>query len=65
MTRLDILQEAYEMAQHNLLCYSADYSMERPRKTSLREWKKAKEEVEILKVWIEELEREGRYDYVV
>ena len=58
MTRLDILKREYQMACHNLYCYSANFLMTKPRDGMEKEWAEFNEEVEILTVWMKELEGE-------
>lgn len=56
MTRLDILKRLYEMATHNIYCYSANLLMTAAKKGKEKEWADCNEEVEILAVWIAEME---------
>lgn len=42
-------KEKWEMANHNLLCYSATYWMNSPKPGFEKEWKNAYEEVGALK----------------
>lgn len=54
MNRLQLFKEMYEMSTHNLLCYSKDYLMAKPKKCYIKEWKKEKEKVKLLKELIAE-----------
>ncbi len=56
MTRLDILKEKHVMECHNLLCLSKNLAMTAPKEGREKEWKEAREKVEILEKWIDELE---------
>ncbi len=58
MTREQILRNRLEMAQHNLYCFSADYSMDTPKEGSETEYKEALEEVGLLKAWLKEFRRD-------
>lgn len=49
MNRLQLFKEMYEMSTHNLLCYSKDYLMTKPKPQYIKEWKKEHEKVELLK----------------
>lgn len=48
MTKQDLLKKYYGRACHNLLCYSANYLMDRPKDGFEKEWEEAKAEVELL-----------------
>lgn len=54
LNRLELFKEMYNMATHNLLCYSQDYLMIKPKPKFAQEWKKEKEKVELLEKIIEE-----------
>jgi len=46
------------MLNHNLLCYSADYLMNTPKKQYVKEWNETKEKIDILKDLINQEEQE-------
>ena len=54
MTRSDLFKKYYDMACHNLLCYSANYLMGKPKEGYEEEWEEARQEVEILEELIKE-----------
>ena len=54
MDRLELLQEMYNMATHNLLCYSENYLMDKPKENYKEEWNTEQEKLDILKEMIEE-----------
>ncbi len=54
MKREQFLRNRLEMASHNLMCYSANYSMTEPKEGFEAEYKEASEEVEMLQAWIKE-----------
>lgn len=54
MKREQFLRNRLEMASHNLMCYSADYSMTEPKEGFEAEYKEASEEVEMLQAWLKE-----------
>jgi hypothetical protein len=55
MNKLDILKSRLEMAAHNLMCCSINYSMDTPNPRYEKEWRAAKDEVALLGNWIVEL----------
>jgi len=59
MTRKDVLKEAFQMACHNLLCYSKNYGMTIPREGYEKEFQKHKEEVAVLEEWLKEFNTEA------
>jgi hypothetical protein len=54
--RLNILKSAYDMACHNLLCYSKTYGMNTPKEGYNVQWQIEKTKVDVLEVWLKELE---------
>lgn len=54
MNRLQLFQEMYEMASHNLLCYSQNYLMTKPKLEYVEEWKNEKEKIDLLSEMIKE-----------
>ena len=58
MNRVDVLNEYKDMLNHNLLCYSADYLMNTPKKQYVKEWNETKEKIDILKDLINQEEQE-------
>jgi len=52
----DLLQKYYEMACHNLLCYSDSYLADKPIIGHENEWEEIKVECELLKEMIEEMD---------
>lgn len=59
LNRLQLFKEMYEMSTHNLLCYSKDYLMTKPKKQYIKEWKREHEKVELLKGIIAEEKQKG------
>lgn len=59
MNRLQLFKEMYEMSIHNLLCYSNDYLMTKPKPKFVQEWKREKEKVNLLKGMIAEEKQKG------
>ncbi|ACV64875.1 hypothetical protein Dtox_4208 [Desulfofarcimen acetoxidans DSM 771] len=53
--KIGLLQKYYEMACHNLLCYSKNYAMNQPKEKYESEWKEAQAECELLQEMINEL----------
>lgn len=58
LNRVDVLNEYKDMLNHNLLCYSADYLMNTPKKQYIKEWNETKEKLDILKDLINQEEHE-------
>lgn len=54
MTKQELLKKYYDEACHNLLCYSTNYLMDKPRKGYEKEWKETKVEVELLEEMMKE-----------
>lgn len=63
MNRVDVLNEYKDMLNHNLLCYSADYLMNTPKKQYVKEWNETKEKIDILKDLINQEEKEKNSVY--
>lgn len=62
MNRLQLFKEMYEMSTHNLLCYSKDYLMTKPKPKFIKEWKREHEKVELLKGIIAEEKQKEEID---
>lgn len=58
MNRVDVLNEFKDILNHNLLCYSADYLMNTPKKQYVKEWNETKEKLDILNDLINQEEQE-------
>ena len=54
MTRMQLFKEMYEIVCHNLLCYSQDYLMSKPKAGYSKQWKKESEKVKLLREIISE-----------
>lgn len=50
--KIKMLKSLKEKACHSMFCYSANYSMDEPRKGWEEEWSGAKQEVEMLEAII-------------
>ena len=58
MNRLQLFKEIYEIFNHNLLCYSENHLMQKPKVGHIKEWKKEQEKVKLIrKLIIEEKQR--------
>lgn len=58
MNRLQLFKEIYERYNHNLLCYSEDYLMQKSKVGYIKKWKKEQEKVKLIrKLIIEERQR--------
>ena len=54
MTRMQLFKEMYELSCHNLLCYSQDYLMSKPKSGYSKQWNKENEKVKLLQELISE-----------
>lgn len=57
MTKKDLLNKYYDMACHNLFCYSKNYGMTEPKEGFEANWKEVQEEVQLLEAMIKEEEK--------
>jgi len=60
MDKKELLQKYYDLACHNLLCYSKNWAMTEPKEGYEVEWKQAKEECALLEEMIKEATPEER-----
>ena len=60
LTRLELLQDYYEHASYNLLCYSKNYLMTEAREGYEQEWTRARQECKLLQDMIAEEKRANR-----
>ena len=51
---MQLFKEMYELSCHNLLCYSQDYLMNKPKSGYTKQWNKENEKVKLLQEVIEE-----------
>ena len=54
ITREKILQDALEMARHNLRCYSSNFSCTTPKEGHEKDYEKEASEIKILEAWLKE-----------
>ena len=54
MTRMQLFKEMYEMVCHNLVCYSQDFLMSKPKAGYTKQWKEENEKVKLLQEIISE-----------
>ena len=55
MKKGDLLQKYYDMACHNLLCYSANFLMEEPKRGFEAEWEQSKNECDLMQEILNQL----------
>lgn len=66
MNRIDLLKEFEGSLYHNLLCYSENYLMDKPKEMFVKEWEETKEKIGLLKELINQEEQErGSVFYMV
>ena len=54
LKRMQLFKEFYEQSVHNLLCYSQDIYMKKPKEKYVDDWKKERQKVNLLKELIAE-----------
>lgn len=54
MNRLELFEEMNQMYTHNLMCYSSNFLMTKPKKGYEKEWKEQNERLELIQELIEE-----------
>lgn len=59
MNRLELFEEMYDLYTHNLLSYSQDYFMTKPKAEFVEEWKETREKVDLVNEIIEEEKQKG------
>lgn len=57
MNRLEVLKTFRELLNYNLLCYSENYLMSKPKKEYIEEWESTQERLNIIEEMIVEEER--------
>lgn len=60
MNKFELLKEFEDMLCHNLLCYSANYLMNKPKKQYVKEWEETQEKISLVEEMMEyEKQKEG------
>ena len=54
MNKFEVLKEYKEMLTHNLLAYSSDYLMYKPKKQYVKEWEETQEKISLVEEMMEE-----------
>ena len=49
LNKIDLLKELEDSLYHNLLCYSENNSMDKPKEQFVKEWEKKKEKIRLVK----------------
>lgn len=62
MTEKELLKKYYDIASHNLLCYSANYFMDTPKNGFEKDWKEAKAECELLESMIAKSDTQEEFE---
>lgn len=57
MNKLDLLKEFKDMLYHNLLSYSSDCFMNKPKLQHIKEWKLTQEKISIIEEIIEDVKQ--------
>lgn len=66
MNKIDLLKEFEGTLYNNLLCYSENYLMDKPKEKFAKEWEETKEKISMLKEIIEQEEQsEKEVFYIV
>ncbi len=61
MTKLEFLEEIKMQIEHNLLCYSSNYYMDKPKEKYTSEWNKEKEKLEFVTDMINDEKTKEKY----
>lgn len=62
LNKIDLLKELEDSLYHNLLCYSENNSMDKPKEQFVKEWKKTKEKIGIVKEIRKDVQRNIKED---
>lgn len=54
MNKFEVLKEYKEMLTHNLLAYSSDYLMYKPKKQYVKEWEETQEKISLVEEMMED-----------
>ena len=54
MNKFEVLKEYKEMLYHNLLSYSSDYMMNKPKKQYVKEWEETQEKISLVEEMMED-----------
>ena len=54
MNKFEVLKEYKEMLTHNLLAYSSDYLMNKPKKQYVKEWEENQEKISLIEEIMED-----------
>lgn len=54
MNKFEVLKEYKEMLTHNLLSYSSDYLMNKPKKKYVKEWEETQEKISLVEEMMED-----------
>ena len=62
LNKIDLLKEFEGTLYHNLLCYSENYLMDRPKENFVKEWKETKEKIDLIKEIMQDVQRNIQED---
>lgn len=57
MNKIELLKEFEGTLYHNLLCYSENYLMNKPKEKFIKEWKETKEKIGLVKEIMKDVQR--------
>lgn len=62
MNKIDLLKEIMDMFNHNLLCYSSNTLMTKPKQQYIKEWELTQEKISLLEEIIEDVKKYRKED---
>lgn len=62
MNKIDVLKEFEDTLYHNLLCYSENYLMDKPKEKFVKEWEETKEKIDLVKEIMKDVQRNMQED---
>lgn len=62
MNKIDLLKEIMDMLNHNLLCYSSNTLMTKPKQQYIKEWELTQEKISLLEEIIEDVKKYRKED---
>lgn len=62
MNKIDLLKEFMDMLNHNLLCYSSNALMTKPKQQYIKEWELTQEKIGLLEEIMEDVKKYKKED---
>ena len=64
LNKFEVLKEYKEMLTHNLLAYSSDYLMNKPKKQYVKEWEETQEKISLVEEMMEDNKQINRIQLI-